>query len=306
MLARVAERVYWSARYLERVENTARLINVYTNLLLDIPKGVDLSWYNLIVISGSAKEFSQHYTSPSEDNVIYFLVADTNNPSSLLSSLINVRENFRTSRDVVPSDAWELINELHLYVNDNLKSGLARVLRHEFMNTIVLACQQINGMFMGEMPRNSVWNFLRMGRNLERADMSTRLLDVGAAAIIAGSSAPNFNQVVWGNVLVSASALQSYLHQTGSTVSGDNVARYLLFDVTFPRSFAYCFNTLMYSAHSQPRHQALQETIESLKKKLDYESDFSLSGESFRDYLNDLQLDIGQLHHDISNNWFAA
>ena len=306
MLARVAERVYWAGRYLERIENTARLINVYSNLLMDIPKGVDISWYNLVIISGSAQEYNERVTSYGEDEVVNFLLADVKNTSSLISSLSWLRENFRTSRDAVPADTWELINELNLDVQKHLSHDLPRNVRHEFLNSVVLACQQINGLLMGEMPRDSAWNFIRMGRNLERADMVTRFLDAGAAAIISGSDAPNFDQIVWGNVLGSASATQAYLRHTGGNVYGGDVVEYLLFNEHFPRSFSYCMMALKQSISDQPRHECLLNDIENLENRLSKREHCDEPDEVFRDYLNDLQLEVGDMHHKISKNWFAA
>ena len=313
MLARVAERVYWSGRYLERLENAARLINVYSSLLLDLPKNVDLSWYNLVIILGCAEDYDERMDSKSEMDVVQYLLADLENPSSLLTSLNCLRENFRTTRDVIPADTWELVNELHLLVQAQVSQQVPRSLRHEFLNQVVLACQQINGLLMGEMPRDSAWNFIRMGRNLERADMTTRFLDAGAAAVLYRSfqsqnhnNAPNFEQIVWCNVLVSASAMQAYLRHSGGDVDGPEVAEYLLFNENFPRSFAYCMKALKESVSDQPLHFSLMADIEHLEGRLEKRDHCKLLDEAFRDYLNDLQLDIGRLHHRISNHWFAA
>ena len=112
MLSRVAERIYWCARYLERVENTARLVSVYDNLLFDLPHDFNIGWYNLITINSGEQAFDERYKIRDERNVVKFLLADDTNFSSMLVSLKMVRENMRTTRDVVPQETWELINEL--------------------------------------------------------------------------------------------------------------------------------------------------------------------------------------------------
>lgn len=137
MLSRVAERLYWSARYLERVENTARLVSVYDDLLFDLPKNIEVSWYNLIEILSGEEIFEQRYKVKDERNVVKFLLADDTNSSSMLSSLKMVRENIRTTRDAVPKETWELINELDLYAQQNIKQGINRSERHLFLNTII-------------------------------------------------------------------------------------------------------------------------------------------------------------------------
>ncbi len=132
MLSRVAERIYWTARYLERVENTARLVSVYDNLLFDLPRDSNISWYNLIILNSSTELFQERYKIQDERNVVKFILADDTNPSSMLSALKMVRENIRTTRDVVPQETWELINELDIYARQNIKLGINRSQRHAF------------------------------------------------------------------------------------------------------------------------------------------------------------------------------
>ncbi len=184
MLSRVAERMYWAARYLERVENTARLVSVYDNLLFDLPRSVNIGWFNLVVINSGTELFHERYRVQDERNVVKFMLADDTNPSSMLSSLQMLRENIRTARDVLPAEAWELVNELQLYARKNIQQGINRSARHAFLNHVIEGCQGINGLFGSSMSRDAAWDFLRLGCNLERADMTTRLLDAGAAALL--------------------------------------------------------------------------------------------------------------------------
>ena len=115
MLSRVAERTYWAARYLERIENTVRLISVYDKLMSDLPSSVGIGWYNLITINSAEEAFNERYTAQNERNVIKFLLSEENNPCSVVSNLRFARENLRTTRDVVPAESWVMINELNLF-----------------------------------------------------------------------------------------------------------------------------------------------------------------------------------------------
>ena len=126
MLSRVARRIYWMARYIERAENTARLVNTYDFLLLDLPRGTRIGWEILPVITGSYALFSEQYQRHDERNTVKFLLADRPNPGSLLNSIAAARENARTSREVLPGHAWEQINELHLYANAHINDALPR------------------------------------------------------------------------------------------------------------------------------------------------------------------------------------
>lgn len=305
MLSRVAERMYWAARYLERVENTARLVSVYDNLLFDLPRSVNIGWFNLVVINSSTDLFHERYRVQDERNVVKFTLADDTNPSSMLSSLLLVRENIRTARDVLPSEAWELVNELQLFASHNIQQGINRNGRHAFLNEIIEGCQGINGLFGSNMSRDAAWHFLRLGCNLERADMTTRLLDAGAAALLLSSEteAANLDQIVWGNVLRSASAYMAYRRTVRTAVSGAEVARFLLQDEQFPRSVQFCLGQIGSAADRLPsssqQHQAIRPSLPAYSIEEDTPLD-----EDFRDYLNDLQLMLAEVHHRISGNWF--
>src|SRR5690554_5169369 len=160
MLSRVAQRLYWMSRYLERVENTARLMGVYTNLLLDMPSGVNIGWYNLVTLNDAEEWFESRYKVKDERNVMRFLLADPDYAGSMLSSLQRVRENIRTTRDVVPAESWEYINELTLFVQDNLTMGVNRGQRHAFIASVIKSCQQFLGLFVGGMSEGQGRAFL--------------------------------------------------------------------------------------------------------------------------------------------------
>ncbi len=308
MLSKVAERLYWTARYLERVENTARLVSVYDNLLFDLPPGLDIDWYHLVTLNSAEARFEERYRNRDERNVVKFLLADDTNSSSMLSALNMVRENVRTTRDVLPQDSWETVNELYIFAGDNIQKGIGRSGRHHFLDQMIKGCQQINGLLMGTMSRDPSWQFLRLGRNLERADMVTRLVDAGAAAQIEGEAETRIeiSQVVWGNVLRSSGAELSYRRTVRSAVRDLDVAEFLLQDPDFPRSLLFCLTAMRSAAKQLPNNR---QAIELLDKALEFryvlDEDDSL-GNELRDYLNQVQLDLITLHQCFSDTWFAV
>ena len=306
MLSRVAARVYWTARYLERVENTARLLSVFNSLLLDLPRGVNLGWYNLVIINGSEEDFAKRYKVRDERNVLKYIISDVKNSSSIINTIHWIKENLRTSRDVLPSETWEHINELNMFVRANINAGINKNSRHEFLDHLVSACQQIVGLMVGVMSRDASWQFLQLGRNIERADMITRFLDAGAAVIMNEADSPNRDQIVWSNVLSSASAIQAYLRETGSQVSGAEVVEFLVENPQFPRSLKYCLRRVKFCIDQLPRNKQLSASagdfLEFSLKTIDY----TKLGQELRDYLNDLQVRICELHDEISENWFAV
>lgn len=305
MLSRVAERIYWLARYLERVESTSRLISVYANLLFDVPTGLNISWYNLVILNSNTKKFDERYKNRDERNVVKFLLAD--DTSSMLSSIKVVRENFRTTRDVVPAEAWELVNELYHFANENMSKGINRSHRHDFLSTIIDSCQQINGLLSGTMSQDACWEFMRLGRNLERADMTTRILDAGVSILLQDEeTGAAIKQIVWGNVLASLSAQQSYRRTARSAVAETDVVRFLLEDPHFPRTVNYCFEHMIDGVKKLPRSTAIVRSLSKIRKEMLLQCPYdNLCSQHFRDYLNDLQLEIGVVHQAISNNWFT-
>ncbi|MDH5648820.1 MAG: alpha-E domain-containing protein, partial [Gammaproteobacteria bacterium] len=145
MLSRVANNVYWMARYIERAENTARLINVNTHLLLDLPKRVRLGWEPIVDITSTQEYFYSLHDEADERSVVRFMVTDTRNPASILSSLGMARENARTIRDIIPREAWEQVNELYLKAKANAHNVMTHRHRYDYLRSIILGAQTITG-----------------------------------------------------------------------------------------------------------------------------------------------------------------
>ncbi len=308
MLSKVAERVYWIARYMERVESTARLISIYDNLLFDLPRSVNIDWYNLIVINSLETEFDQRYSVKNERNVIKFLLGDSTNPASVFSSLKSVRENVRTTRDVVPEATWELTNELSMFVEENINQGINRRQRHEFLNHIIKGCQQILGMLYGSMPHDAPWQFLCLGRNLERADMTTRILDAGTTAYIVLSDddgAINSRQIVLGNVLRSLCADQAYRRIMRSTIKPGPVLEFLLDNTDFPRSITFCHHSLLANSTKLPSSKKVIQKLSDIQEDLKRNTQpYTELNSELSQYLNQLQIYHGEIHQVICDTWF--
>lgn len=307
MLSRVAERIYWAARYLERIENTARLISVYDKLMFDLPRNFNIGWYNLITLNSAEEAFAKRFKVQDERNVVKFLLGDDSNPSSVASCLALARENLRTTRDVVPAESWELINELYYFVTENLQQGINRGKRFDFLDGIIKGCQQIQGLIQGSMPHDEAWYFLKLGRTIERADMTTRIVDAGVRAQIQAQEeddAVNTRQIVWGHVLRSVDGEQSYRRGTRARVDGALVAEYILQDTKFPRALAHCLQQLVSAVEALPANESVLSDLNKLIRKVFRQVDYSDLGEPMKEYLNELQLYLAGIHISISENWF--
>jgi uncharacterized alpha-E superfamily protein len=321
MLSRVAQNIYWMSRYLERAEDTARLINVNTNLLLDLPRNTTFGWLPLIFIVSAEDLFFEKdpHRLADENNVVTFLISDLDHPSSILSSLAAARENLRTTRDTVPQEAWEQINGLYIYARDHVATRRGRF---EFLRRVIHGAQQINGLLAGTMSRTAAYDFVRLGRYLERADMTTRILDVRSANLLPRTTGPvqtqtqmqvaepqpeeqdPFESIQWMSVLKSLSAYQMYRQQVRLRVGGPDVLKFLLQNEFFPRAVACCLEQLKSSLAQLPGNSVPLAGIASLKQQLSDAAVPELAHEGLHEFIDELQAGFGELHSQIATTYF--
>lgn len=307
MLSRSAERLYWLARYLERTENTAKLVSVHMNLLMDLPKGVEMGWQQLLRINGAEANFFEHYKVASERNVSRFLLTDASSHGSVFSSLSAARENIRTTRELLPDEAWEQVNELYLFVKTDLESVTNRRSRVLFLKKILEGCQRFTGLLSGYMSHHHPYRFIRLGRNLERADMTSRILDL-ASLLLAESRSDELRQyetILWMNILTALNALLMYRQHVRSRVKGDDVLSYLLQDKDLPRSVSRCLVEIFDSINQLPNNDLLPERVEALQNFVRHLETHDATQLQLRVILDDLQNKLGELHGHIADNWFA-
>ncbi len=306
MLSRVAERLYWTGRYLERAEDTARIINVHTNLLLDLPKGTTFGWGALVAIFGNAEAYAGMHAESDEHSAMRFMLAEHGNPSSILSSLHQARENLRTSRDVVPREAWERLNQLYQYAKLQGEHGIARHARYEFLTRVIDGCQLITGLFSGTMSRDQAYDFLRIGRNLERADMTSRIIDVRSANLLVDHTAglTPFATIQWMSVLKSLSAYQMYRRHVHVRVRGPEVLSFLLKDPHFPRSVLHSLGEVQQSLGNLVRNEVPRRHAIRLKRQLHHVDIQDLIREGLHEFIDRLQIGLGRLHERIQMTYF--
>jgi uncharacterized alpha-E superfamily protein len=306
MLSRVAERMYWIGRSLERTENTARLINVNASLLLDLPRMVKHIWRGLIDISSSNDQFYSRYDKADEKNVTCFMLADESNAASIVSSIRMLRENVRTTREIMPSEAWEQINEFHLFVKHHVKSALKRNAQYEFLDNVISFCHQITGLLFGNMSHSNAYNFIRIGRNLERADMTTRIVDVGCMNLLRRrfEIPETYDNILWMNILRSLSAYQIYRQHVLDRVNGQDVVTFLMKDLEFPRSVAHCLSELNLCVTRMPKHDHCLRSITHVQRVISEIDVHKLLEGNLHEFIDDLQVDLGGIHTQVTQTWF--
>jgi uncharacterized alpha-E superfamily protein len=306
VLSRVAENVYWLARYLERAENTARLVNVNANLLLDLPPEYRPGWLALIDITGSRELFDQREKRVEEREIVNFLIADLDNPGSILASVRAARENARTLRDVLPNELWEHMNELFMGIKEELPAALGKRTRFGFLQRIIRAMQALTGELEGTMSRNDAYILLMLGRNLERADMTSRIIDVRSAHTLP-ANAPGFqpfDTIQWLNLLKSLSGYQMYRLSQRTRVSRSAVLEFVLRDRYFPRACLFCLKEVDQSLRALPRSASVLGVLEGACRFLANSSLATLDQSGLHELIDRLQLHIIVVHEGIARTYF--
>lgn len=305
MLSRVADRVYWTARYLERVENTARLVNVTTEVLLDLPQRNDSAWYKLVEITGSTALFGGASARNQELAVCRFLLSDLSHPGSLAASLASARENARTIREILPTETWELINAAHLFARDQLTGKLSRSNRADRLRRMIGFCHRINGLLESSLSRGTAYEFLSLGRNLERADMTTRIIDVRASSEVQ-TDTPTARQSYWRSILRSLSADSAYRRQMQATISRSAVLDFLLHDPLHPRSLAFSINQVAEALKQLPRSRRPLTFCKELSTFCARDVERLSADSALKGFLDRCQVRLGEMHEVIAETYFKV
>ena len=307
LLSRVAERLYWMARYLERAEDTARLVHAYTHLIMDIPAGSEPGYKILVQILNAEPSFHDHYRVFSEQNVVKFLVADQDNPVSITHAIQAARENVRTTRDVLPAEVWEHVNELHLYAQEYAEKSVGRRNRHVFLDQVIARCQMINGLIMSTLCRDHAYRFIKLGHLLERADMTTRVIDVGAGALLGDERLhSSVDPLIWASLLQSLSAKGTYRRTIGPLAEAHLVVDFVFRESSLPRSLKFCLNGIR--RELVPLNNSAQATrnLDRSRRSLSRFNAETATREELHAFIDKFQANLITLSSTIDDTWFSS
>lgn len=241
MLSRVADAIYWMNRYVERAESMARFVDVNLHLSLDLPAGTSADWAPIIATTGDDELFRSRFGVPARDSAMRFLTFDRDYPSSILRCLEAARENARSVREVISSEMWERLNKLYLAVREARPDEVLAA-PHDFFTAVKQGVSLFVGTTYLTMSHNEAWHFGRLGRLVERADKTSRIVDVKSYRLTHMTAPPEMgavDDIQWGALLKSASALEMYRKRHGR-IAPSTVVAFLLFDREFPRSILHC------------------------------------------------------------------
>jgi uncharacterized alpha-E superfamily protein len=313
MLARVADSIYWMSRYVERAENVARFIEVNLNLMLDLPVGSPQQWQPLVDTTGDAAEFKKRYGSATQPNVIQFLTFDQENVNSIHSCLRSARENARSVREIISSEMWEQINQFYLMVNSAADDAGSRTDPQDLFASVKMARHLFTGVTDATMTHNESWHFCRLGRMLERADNTSRILDVKYFLLLptAADVGTTSDDIQWAAVLRSASAFEMYRKRYGR-IAPNRIVEFLLCETEFPRAIHYCLVRAREEVHAISgtpagifRHP-VERLLGELCSEFAYARIENIIAAGLHEYLDRLQTKVNEIGNGISETFFAA
>ena len=313
MLSRVADSIYWMSRYVERAENVARFIEVNLQLMLDDASGEGQQWEPLVSTTGDHEEFTKRHGKATQDNVLQFLTLDADNPNTILSCVRSARENARTIREIISSEMWLQLNKFYLMVNDAAEQKAGALSNpQDFFSEVKNANHLFNGISAATMTHGEPWHFFHMGRMLERADKTSRMLDVKYFILLRSAQdiGTPFDDIQWAAVLRSASAFEMYRKRHGR-ISPRGVVEFLLLDREFPRAIHFSLLASRDSLHKISgtplgtfRHPP-EKLLGQLCSDLAFTSVDEIVNDGLHEYLDDLQDRMNQVGAGIFETFFA-
>lgn len=302
LLSRVADRIYWAARYLERAEDTARVVRAFQDLFADLPvtdEQIRELWSTLAVLSGDAPP------GLDETGVVRFLVTDRDRPGSIVYCVGAARDNLRSTREVLPREGWQRLNDLWLSVSEDADRAVERHFRLRLLNKVIAESRGIDGVLTSTMTRDAAFDMWRLGRYIERADMTTRVVGVRAASLMkpAPREGREYDEVQWMSVLRSLSAHQMFQRSTRASITGTGVVRFLLYDRRFPRSVAAALDEIEISLKRLPANGVVLERLAEARSVLRGTTPSATDGSHLDRAMERVQMAIATLDVAITNRY---
>jgi uncharacterized alpha-E superfamily protein len=321
MLSRVADAIYWASRYVERAENVARFVDVSLNLMLESTAHGERDWAALVHTTGDQEFFEKKYGQATPANVTQFLTFDDEYSSSILTSVSRARENARSVRDIISREMWQELNEFYLMVVQCARPGAQPEDLIDFCARVKRAGIYFEGVTNATLSRGEAFHFAHLGRMLERADKTSRILDVKYFLLTPTQTLAqtqsqkqdgtlgNVDHVGWTTLLNSASALQMY-RQIWHVTTPETVSEFLLLDRNFPRSILRCVRRAQESLHSVSGaplgsfENESERLLGRLRSELDYAKIEEIMEQGLHQYVDSLQKQINDVGGAVQQQFF--
>lgn len=247
MLGRTACGLFWMARYLERLENSARLIEAGFRMSLTRENRAHSEWESVLTTAGTNELYKTTFGSIQTKKVVDFMVAARDNPGSLSNSITAARSNARMTRTALTRDVWEAINETWLTLTREFSQGRHNTDLPDLLSTVRRHAAIVRGAMDSTMLRNDIFSFVKLGALIERADNTARILDTKYYVLLPASASvgSSLDRVQWEMILRSASAERSFHWLYGGEISPSGIVDFLIHDIRLPRSIAYCYDMII-------------------------------------------------------------
>ncbi|RCW28091.1 putative alpha-E superfamily protein [Ciceribacter lividus] len=309
MLGRTANGLYWMFRYIERAENVARLVDAGLRVSLTRNSASDEDWDAVLHSAGVRDAFGAGRDKLTAADAIDFMLRDPANPSSVAASIDAARNNARMVRTALTRETWEATNECWISLRQTLARRLKPADLPEAIDAIKNRTGLIRGAFHGSMLRNEIYNFARIGTFIERADNTSRILDVKYYVLLpavshVGSSLDNMQ---WESILRSVSAHRSYRWVYDGDHRAANIADFLILNVQMPRSLAYSYekitSNLDYIARDYGERLPAHDTAEDVRRCLRSTSVAEIMDQGLHEFLGNFIARNSQLGREISDGY---
>lgn len=307
LLSSVAETVYWTGRLLERTESTSRIVAAHSTMVLDLPSTVAVDWHPLLQLTGTLDGFSEHYESSTADSIFSYLITDGRNPGSVVRSISQARENMRITRSLMPRETWETVNKLHFYLQPLADRSLPEHRRFSVLAHVTGECQKSFGQLWGTLTHDLTFFFLDMGRQIERADMTTRVLAVRAESLIGANRDPDddpYADVQWMSALRSLSALQMFRRRRPVLFPGHAALSFLLADDAFPRAVRHSLERFRDTADRAGAPSEVLSRCDRLISDVMDADVHALVESGLGEFMDEVQLGLIGLHDAVASQFF--
>jgi uncharacterized alpha-E superfamily protein len=311
VLSRVAESLYWMARYIERAEDLTRALAVHLHALLDTPEArAEHGWRSLLTLIGDEEVYNRHFPRPDDAGVSEFFICHPGNPSSIVACIGRARENARGVREQISSEMWEHLNRLYFAVKDVGPADFTRG-PYEFYRQVRDGSQTLQGITHATMTHGEAYQFIQLGKHLERAAQTVRLLGVRYAEVQTLQDGTAMATVQLTAMLKSVSAFEPFRQTPGSSLQAAGVAEFLLLHREFPRSVLFCLHRCAEALRAiSPRlprpapPERLTQALGRMTSELDYLEIQDVLGESMDAFLLRLLRKIHDVGHEIARAYF--
>ncbi len=310
LLARYAESIFWLARYVERVENLARILDVNSRFARDLRGTRD--WLAVLQLNADQARFEAQHHAPTAEAVLAFYVTDRSNPTSIISGIATARENARTLRPIISTEMWAQMNVFYKWLSALDEAALAPGSLAPLFARIKEACQTHIGITDGTLHRDQCSYFHRLGRYIERADQTTRLLDIKYHLLLPGPVAvgSKIDLIQWDALLRSAAGHHAYLRAMSGAVTPSGVSGFLLLHPRFPRSVLFCVTKAdrllqaLRSMHGLSGGAAAAQELARLRVALGSTTIKRVIADGLHGYLDQIQRNLIAVTSNIASELF--